>query len=295
MPVGDRVPQAEPPSVLLNLKHLFPTLQTVILLVLCTILWSDAADIFAFAAARQLGSSTVPEATIIPRLTRLPVIDGYDVRFARFYGVEGPSISNVGPFAQDDQGFIWFGTPNGLNRFDGFTFEVFTQDRENPKSIGGSYVHALFKDRDSTLWAGSNQYLNRFDSQTETFSRFPVPAVYHISQDDSATLWLSTPTGLYALDPSTEGIRRFSHDPSDPASLESNDIKSTGEDNKGTFWVATSEGLDSFDRGTGKVRLHIPIHEASFPSLSTRIASEFSGSIMFPGILWRCSTARQTL
>jgi ligand-binding sensor domain-containing protein len=89
--------------------------------------------------------------------------------------------------------------------------------------------------------------------------------VYHISQDDSGTLWLSTPTGLYALNPSTERIRRFSHDPGDPASLESNDIKSTGEDKEGTFWVATSEGLDSFDRGTGKVGLHIPVHEASFP------------------------------
>jgi ligand-binding sensor domain-containing protein len=52
--------------------------------------------------------------------------------------------------------------------------------------------------------------------------------VYHINQDESGTLWLSTPTGLYALDPSTGRIRRFSHHPGDPASLESNDIKSTG-------------------------------------------------------------------
>jgi signal transduction histidine kinase/ligand-binding sensor domain-containing protein len=228
------------------------------------IFWSGAGK-NVFAADRQLRNSTVPEATIIPRLTRLPIVDGYDVRFARFYNVEGPSISNVGPFVQDDQGFIWFGTPNSLNRFDGFTFKVFTHDPENPKSIGGSYVHALFKDRNGTLWAGSSQYLNRFDSQAETFSRFPVPSVYHISQDKSGTLWLSTPTGLYALDPSSGRIRRFSHDPGDPASLESNDIKSTGEDKEGIFWVATSEGLDSFDRNIGKVTLHIPVHEASFP------------------------------
>jgi signal transduction histidine kinase/ligand-binding sensor domain-containing protein len=238
-------------------------LKTVMPLVVC-IFWSGIAQNI-FAADRELGNSTVREATINPRLTRLPIIDGYDVRFARFYNVQGPSISNVGPFAQDDQGFIWFGTPNGLDRFDGFTFKVFTYDRENPKSIGGSYVHALFKDRNGTLWAGSNQYLNRFDSKTETFSRFPVPSVYHISQDESGMLWLSTPTGLYALDPSTGHIRRFSHDPGYPASLESNDIKSTGLDKEGTFWVATSEGLDSFDRSTGKVRLHIPVHEPSFP------------------------------
>ena len=236
----------------------------MVLIVLCIILWSGAAKNL-FAVDRQPENSAVRGVTISPRLTHLPIIDGYDVRFARFYSVEGPSISNVEPFAQDDQGFIWFGTPNGLNRFDGFTFKAFTQDRENPHSLGGSYVHALFKDRNGTLWVGSNQYLNRFDSQTETFSRFQIPSVYHISQDDSGTLWLSTPTGLYALDPSTERIRRFSHDPGDPASLESNDIKSTGEDKEGTFWVATSDGLDQFDRSTGKVRLHIPVHEASFP------------------------------
>jgi len=246
------------------MQRLLPALQTVIPLVLCLIFWSGIAQ-NVFAADRELGNSTVREATINPRLTHLPIVDRYDVRFARFYNVEGPSISNVGPFAQDDQGFMWFGTPNGLDRFDGFTFKAFTYDRENPKSIGGSYVHALFKDRNGTLWAGSSQYLNRFDSQTETFSRFPVPSVYHISQDDSGTLWLSTPTGLYALDPSTGQIRRFSHDPGYPGSLESNDIKSTGVDKEGTFWVATSEGLDSFDRSTGKVRLHIPVHEPSFP------------------------------
>jgi len=228
------------------------------------IFWPGVAENVS-CADRQPGNSTVPEGTINPQLTRLTIIDAYDIRFARVYTLEGPSKSNPGPFAQDDQGFIWFGTPNGLNRFDGFTFKVFTHDPENPKSICGSYIHSLFKDRNGSLWAGSNQCINRFDSQIETFSRYPVPYVTHISQDDSGTLWLSTPTGLYALNPSTGQIRRFSHDPSDSASLESNDIKSTGEDKEGTFWVATSEGFDSFDRRRGKVTLHIPIHEASFP------------------------------
>ena len=105
-------------------------LQTVMPLVVC-IFWSCIAQNI-FAADRELGNSTVREATINPRLTHLPIIDGYDVRFARFYNVQGPSISNVGPFAQDDQGFIWFGTPNGLDRVDGFTFKVFSPLVETP-------------------------------------------------------------------------------------------------------------------------------------------------------------------
>ena len=207
----------------------------------------------------------VQQVSVEPRPIRLPIIDGANIRFARFYTIEGPSKSNAGPFVQDDQGFVWFGTPYGLNRFDGYNFKVFTPDPENPKSISGPVITALFKDHNGSLWVGCNQFLNKFDSETETFTRYQVPYVFHVSQDVAGTLWLSTPTGLYALDPTNGHIRRYFHDQGDPASLESNDIKSSGEDKEGRFWVATSEGLDSFDRSTGKVSLHIPIYEVSYP------------------------------
>jgi streptogramin lyase len=192
-------------------------------------------------------------------------MDRADIRFARFYTIEGPSKSNAGPFVQDDQGFVWFGTPYGLNRFDGYNFKVFTHDPGNPKSISGSSITALFKDHNGSLWVGCNQFLNKFDSKTEAFTRYRVSYVFHISQDAAGTLWLSTPSGLYSLDPANENIRRYFHDQDDPASLESNDVKSSGEDREGGFWVATSEGLDSFARRTGKVTLHIPLYEPSYP------------------------------
>src|SRR5581483_4089759 len=117
--------------------------------------------------------------------------------------------------------FVWFGTPYGLNRFDGYTFKVFVHDPANPKSISSSYVNSLFKDRDGTLWAGCDQYLNRFDSATESFTRYPVPYAAQISQDANDTLWLSTATGLYGLNPADGRIQRYTHDPADPSSLES--------------------------------------------------------------------------
>src|ERR1700737_1924260 len=199
---------------------------------------------------RRLGQSTVPQASVASRPIRLPIIDGANIRFARFYTIEGPSKSNAGPFVQDDQGFVWFGTPYGLNRFDGYNFKVFTHDPGNPKSISGSFITALLKDHDGSLWVGCNQFLNKFDSKTETFTRFRVSYVFHISQDVAGILWLSTPTGLYALDPANGDIQRYFPDQDDPASLESNDVKSSREDRDGGFWVATSEGLDSFDRRT---------------------------------------------
>jgi signal transduction histidine kinase/ligand-binding sensor domain-containing protein len=214
---------------------------------------------------RRLGQGAVPQASVESRQIRLPIMDGADIRFARFYTIEGPSKSNAGPFVQDDQGFVWFGTPYGLNRFDGYNFKVFTHAPGNPKSISGSSITALFKDHNGSLWVGCNQFLNKFDSKTEAFTRYRVSYVFHISQDAAGTLWLSTPSGLYSLDPANGNIRRYFHDPDDPASLESNDVKSSGEDREGGFWVATSEGLDSFDRRIGKVTLHIPLYEPSYP------------------------------
>jgi ligand-binding sensor domain-containing protein len=115
-------------------------------------------------------------------------------------------------------------------------------------SINLFYSLAENDNHNGSLWVGCNQFLNKFDSETETFTRYRVPYVFHISQDVAGILWLSTPTGLYALNPANGHIRRYFHDQGDPASLESNDIKSSCEDKEGRFWVATSEGLDSFDR-----------------------------------------------
>jgi PAS domain S-box-containing protein len=235
-------------------------LRRAVLLIVCIGLGVGAVrNVFADQRATN---RAVPQATIDPRKIVLPLLDGADIRFRPFNTIEGPAKSNAGPFVQDNRGFVWFGTPYGLNRFDGYTFKVFTHDPKNARSISGSFVNSLFKDHNGRLWVGCNQFLNKLDSATETFTRYPVPDVFHMSEDAVGTLWLSTPTGLYALNPANGNIRRYAHDSRDPTSLKSDDIKSSGEDKKGTFWVATSEGLDSFDRAAGEVTLHIPIYEA---------------------------------
>jgi ligand-binding sensor domain-containing protein len=203
----------------------------------------------------------VQQAHVDLRAVRLPVISGRDIRFTRLSTTEGLSQIKVSQIVQDDLGFMWFGTQYGLNRFDGYNFKVFVHDPKNPKSLSGVLIGALFKDRDGTLWVGCDQFVNRFDRETESFAQYPVPSVFHISQDASGTLWLATPNGLYSLDPATGRIRRYFHDASDPSSLSSDEVKSSAEDREGRFWVATGEGLDRFDRTTGKVTLHIPSRE----------------------------------
>ena len=207
--------------------------------------------------------STVPQAHVNPVIVKLPIVDGTDLRFTRLSTNYGLSQRRVSEIVQDDQGFMWFGTQYGLNRYDGHHFKVFVPDPRNPNSLSGVFVTALFKDRDGALWVGCDGFLNKFKPATETFARYPVPDVNHVSQDAAGTLWLATKGGLYSLDPATGRARLYSHDPNDPSSLSNNNIKSSGEDKEGRFWVANSEGLDEFDRRTGKVTLHVPVHEPS--------------------------------
>jgi ligand-binding sensor domain-containing protein len=203
----------------------------------------------------------VRQADVKPRTITLPVVDGKSIRFTRLSTAEGLSQTKVGQIVQDDQGFMWFGTQYGLNRYDGYNFKLFVHDPRNPNSLGGVYVDALFKDRDGALWVGCDQFLNKFNRATEKFTRYPVPFVTHISQDSAGILWLATVNGLYSLDPATGTILQYSHNPNDPSSLSNNHVKSSGEDREGRFWVSTIGHLDEFDRKTGKVTRDIPMPE----------------------------------
>jgi streptogramin lyase len=174
------------------------------------------------------GADTSLDSPLDTETIRLSVVEGKDIRFARISSSQGLSQVRVSDIVQDDQGFIWFGTWNGLNRYDGYNFKVFKHDPERPESLGGVYIYSLFKDRAGTIWVGTDQSLDRFDPLTEKFSHyhFDVPdssglptTVNQISQDSSGMLWLSTRKGLFRLDPVTGKTKHFYHDPGDPSSL----------------------------------------------------------------------------
>jgi hypothetical protein len=116
-----------------------------------------------------------PQAHVDPHTIILPVVDGHDLRFARLSTDEGLSQTKVAYVVQDDQGFMWFATQDGLNRYDGYSFKLFVHEPRDPNSLSGVYVRSLFKDRDGVLWAGCDQFLNKFDRATETFTKLRPP------------------------------------------------------------------------------------------------------------------------
>lgn len=223
-------------------------------------------SVLGLLAIASAGYSSDADASV--HLIRLPVVEGTDIRFTHLSSPTDSSPGRVSHILQDDQGFIWLGTRDGLKRYDGYHFREYRHDPTDPGSLSGSFIWALFKDRSGKLWVGSDSFLDRYDFATDRFTRFGVDPgtasrfkgpVYNVSQDRAGIIWLSTLHGLNRLDPATGQTVRYQHEPNDPSSLSSNLIKSTLEEKDGTFWVATTDGLDVFDRKTGKVTRHFSL------------------------------------
>jgi signal transduction histidine kinase/ligand-binding sensor domain-containing protein len=204
-------------------------------------------------------------------IVRIPIIEGRDIRFRKLHNPQNLSHVRVESIVQDAQGFMWFGTWNGLNRYDGYKFKLFKHEAGDPNSLSGAYAYALFKDHSGNVWVGTDGFVERFDPKSETFKHYRLDqlpanslsrAVIHISEDPSGTLWLSTANGLFSLDPNHGVMKRYFHNPTDLFSLGDSEIKSTGEDREGHFWVGTRISLDEFDRKTGKVTRHIQVEDS---------------------------------
>ena len=225
----------------------------------------------ARADSRTASPDMAPQSPSSVLRVRFPVTDANDIRFSRLSTAQGLSQSRAERIVQDNQGFMWFGTQYGLDRYDGYEFRVFTHDPARENSLSCGYVNALFKDRSGALWVGCDYYLDRFDPVTETFTHYQIEPeapgevtspVTQISQDRTGLLWLSTGEGLYGLNPDTGQIVHYVHDSSNAFSLASNEVKWTLEDSTGRFWIADGDYVEEFDRSSGRVLLRIRVANA---------------------------------
>jgi signal transduction histidine kinase/streptogramin lyase len=189
---------------------------------------------------------------------------------------DGLSQSIAFSIVQGSAGFIWIGTEDGLNRYDGYDFEVYLHDPRDPNSISDNYVSALHVDRSGTLWIGTwRNGLNRYDPATDSFTRLqhdPTDPssisgnrIMSIRDDLDETIWICTESaGLNRLDPSTGVVSRYRHQPTDQSSLASDETRGVVVDPDGVLWVATQAGLDRFEEdGTFTHFRHDPADPSS--------------------------------
>ena len=182
------------------------------------------------------------------------------VRFDRYSLKQGLSQGTVTSLLQDRQGFVWIGTQDGLNQFDGYSFKIFSHDSENPKTLSSSFIDALYEDQEGNLWVGTSLGLNRFDPETETFTRYKLAEeereyigsqfVKELYPGPDNKIWVATLGGLFLFDPMKSTSEHYYHLPNNPDSIASSRVYSILLDNQNRFWIGTEQGLDIFDDST---------------------------------------------
>ena len=221
---------------------------------------------------------------------------GASLRFEHLTIDDGLSQNAVLALLQDSQGYIWIGTQDGLNRYDGITFTLFRNDPKDPDSISHNSISALFEDLNGFLWVGtSGGGLNRYDPVAGKFTHYlpeadnPAslsnPIVTTIQQAGNGQLWVGTLGGLDLLDPATGRFTHFRSNESDPSTLSSNAISVITPSRNGKFWIGTGAfgttggGLNYFDPATGKAQ-RIPSNGPCLSSMNvSSILVDSSGSL----------------
>ena len=173
---------------------------------------------------------------------------------------DGLSNEGITSVLQDRWGFVWVGTFDGLDRFDGYEIVEYRRGRDST-TISDNFVTALAEAPNGDLWVGTRRGLNRLDRRTETFRRYarardglPDGDVIALLADSSNTVWVGTAEGLGRYDAEADAWTVYRHDPADPTSLPHDNVAAIAQGPDGAIWVGTNDGVARLDRESGRFR-----------------------------------------
>jgi PAS domain S-box-containing protein len=215
--------------------------------------WRFGLLFLMFAGFGGVGSAEVQDGGITNSFVRLSIQDGLS---------QGSGLAII----QDRRGFIWIGTEDGLNRYDGYRFRIY-RPSEDPSSVSENTANVLFEDSQDVIWVGTNNGLNRYNRDLDNFTRFlndpqdPLSlshnTVYSICEDRSGTIWIGTEGGLNAFDRKTGKFTRYIRGSTARPTSPQTAIRSLVEDRSGILWMATYGGLHAFEPKTGRMTRYV--------------------------------------
>lgn len=206
------------------------------------------------------------------------------VRFEPFTVAQGLSQSTVRSIAQDEVGFLWFATQDGLSRFDGYEFQVFRHDPDQPGSLPDNHIHALAADAHGAVWIGSQTgTLARWDPSDERFQRVDPELPLSRAQTGPISalmahpwggLWIGTHRGQLIQIPEPGGSAR---DITGQFSAQVGSVRRLSRGSNGEIWVASAMGLWRV-AADGSSLAPVPI-EGMRPELNAVVES-FDGDLL---------------
>jgi len=170
-------------------------------------------------------------------------------------GVEaGLSQSNVTAIMQDSKGFMWFGTQDGLNKYDGYQFKIYKSNPADSLSLSGNYIKGITQDNKGNIWIATwGGGLSKFNTANQVFTRYtykkgrpntlPDDFVSCVFKDGRGNIWVGTQTaGLCRFEEKTNTFKTLSNNPNNTTSLSDNYVVRLFEDAEKRLWIATFSG-----------------------------------------------------
>lgn len=178
------------------------------------------------------------------------------IHFNRYSTSDGLSNNLIYDILQDNSGFMWIATDDGLNRYDGYEFKIFRNDPNDKNSLSDNSVWSLAVDNSGKIWIGTKTgWINRYDPVTEKFSRWYVASditkentITSIYVDENYKLWIGTyRSGLYFFDPKTGNLKNWKSNPFDSTTITYNYVSSIVKDKNGNLWLGSYHGINKFN------------------------------------------------
>ncbi len=166
---------------------------------------------------------------------------------------QGLSQSSVYCVIQDRQGFMWFGTGDGLNKYDGYEMTVYRHRESDSNSLADNTVRAILEARNGILWIATSEGINLYNKVTGTIKKIPIGWTETLFQDASGRIWIGTDGCLYYCDSSPDSIQRYQFPNEYKSWGEHLAIKSLYKDSDGNLWVGNNEDVDKIDLTTGAI------------------------------------------
>jgi diguanylate cyclase (GGDEF)-like protein/PAS domain S-box-containing protein len=198
------------------------------------------------------------------------------LKFKHLLSADGLSKDNVFDITQDNDGFIWIATEDGLNRYDGKNFVHYRKNLEDPNSIANNFIRKVFVDNDGVLWVGTKNGLSKYNVKLDNFENYyhqddnneslRDDMIWDIYQDKANIIWVSTSKGIHKFDQESNHFKQIKiHGLED----ELKEIRTIYQDLDGNFWFGSydngiflvNESLnysESLQKKNNKFRITIP-------------------------------------
>lgn len=239
-----------------------------------------------------------------------PAQTGQKIQFNHFSADHGLSQTRFGPILSDKKGYMWFGTGNGLLKYDGYSFTTFLTDPRNKNSLPDTDVDNLCEDGEENIWSSTNlnPWLSKYNPHTGNFTLYrhdennkfsgPPGIVTCLITDKQGLLWIGTDAGVCFYESATDKFISLS-EIIYPDTLCNRSINCLMVDHSGLLWIGTASGINIYDAVRKKLRLFSPVNK-KYSALNKEVIcmqEDHSGNIwisLWGNGLYRCNPQNGT-